>query len=318
MPSKSKEREAEEKLADLKLRASLAATNYEVNTGFHLTQAQIERQKNEAEFRALQQEEAEQLDRQRKNQPAFKVIAQQWSKPVDVLQRTAGMLLPDVATELPMTDKPIGDVEKTFNDFLDLARSRNIVFSADGQNRLILYTACASRGNHVIDGVSYHPALDKLDCWIAADRRLVELSAYSDAERAELLEEDVVSSVEQSADELKAAAEQEWSKFPLWHAWEESLESGFGIKDLTDRIRRIVCDEFVRANLSPYVAESFNEIRRRLVAREIFPARPDGEPALTLDERMAAATENYDLSNPVQKKAWCHEMGRLRALLGEQ
>lgn len=174
------------------------------------------------------------------------------------------------------------------------------------------------RTSRTIEGVEYRVKSDDINTWIAADRRLVELSAYSDAERAELLEEDVVSSVEQSADELKAAAEQEWSKFPLWHAWEESLESGFGIKDLTDRIRRIVCDEFTRANLSPYAAESFNEIRRRLVAREIFPARPDGEPALTLDERMAAATENYNLSDPVQKKAWCHEMGRLRALLGEQ
>jgi hypothetical protein len=314
--SKQREAIAAERLADLKLKAALASTNYQVTSEYGKSNDTSTGDQNL--WNQLKAEEATEEQAKRKNQPAFKIMSQQWSRSVANLQETSGTSLPDVAVELPMTDKPVGDVQKAFNDFLDLARSRNIVFSRDGQNRLILYMGTMSRTSRTIEGVEYRVKSDDINTWIAADRRLVELSAYSDAERAELLEEDVVSSVEQSADELKAAAEQEWSKFPLWHAWEESLESGFGIKDLTDRIRRIVCDEFVRANLSPYVAESFNEIRRRLVAREIFPARPDGEPALTLDERMAAATENYDLSNPVQKKAWCHEMGRLRALLGDR
>ena len=55
---------------------------------------------------------------------------------------------------------------------------------------------------HVIDGVSYHPALDTLDCWIAADRRLVELHAYCDMERAELLDEPQPETAELSANEL--------------------------------------------------------------------------------------------------------------------
>lgn len=313
--SKQKELLAREAIETLKLRAAIQSTNYEVVGEYG--RSNDSGQGDQKLWLQLKAEEQQEQKQARKNQPAFKILSAQWSKPIAELIRTAGMLLPDVGAELPMTDKLIvGDVQKTLDNLVDLQKSRCVVYSRDGLNRLISYTGCAARCSQVIDGVSYHPALDTLDCWLAADRRLVELGAYGENERAELLVDEQPQRVEQSAEDLKAAAEQEWSKFPLWHAWEKSLESGFGIK-LTDSYRRIVCGEFERANLSPYAADSYNEIRRRLVARERFPTRPDGEPALTLDERMALAVDNYNFNDPRQKAAYCHEMGRLRAILGE-
>jgi len=102
--------------------------------------------------------------------------------------------------------------------------------------------------------------------------------------------------------------------YSLFPAWEESLMKEFGVR-LNDRYRRMVCDEFTRANLSPLVHESYNEIRRRMVRAHSFPLASNGLPCLTVDESMADLTEQYDLSDPQQKREWCLEMGRRRAVL---
>jgi hypothetical protein len=317
MASKSREREAQERLIDLRLRASIASTGYQEVGEYGLSPEGIERQKNQREFDALRALEAAEAEVQRKADPYFAQTAATWSKPVPELmqmKKYAGALLLDVAGSLPLTDKPIDSAkaQSTYSDFVALMQSKNQVLSLAGQQKLILYMGVNSESVHVSNGTEFSVAVDTLTCWVRALDRLLDLGAFGDEYAA--LEDEPQSEPDQTADDLKAAAEDEWSKFPLWHAWEESLSTGFGIK-LTDRIKRIVCDEFVRANLSPYVAESFNEVRRRLVAREIFPARPDGEPALTLDERMSAATENYNFNDPRQKAAWAHEMGRLKAIL---
>jgi len=110
--------------------------------------------------------------------------------------------------------------------------------------------------------------------------------------------------------------EAEWQNqlFTLFPAWEASLLKDFGIH-LNDRQRRMVCDEFTRANLSPLVHESYNEIRRRMVRAKSFPLASNGLDALTVDESMAAAAEDFDFSDPRQKREWCLEMGRRRAVL---
>jgi hypothetical protein len=102
--------------------------------------------------------------------------------------------------------------------------------------------------------------------------------------------------------------------YSLFPAWEESLLQDFGIR-LNDRQRRMVCDEFTRANLSPLVHESYNEIRRRMVRAKSFPLASNGLDALTVDESWAAAAEDFDFSDPRQKREWCLEMGRRRSLL---
>lgn len=317
--SKARELQSRERLEDLKLRSAIAATGYAVTSDFHPTREQLERQAHEAEFRAMQAEEAAEIEAARRKQPAFLVMSQQWNRPVDELIRTVGTLLPDIgaAELLPLTDQPVGDVSQTYADFRDLLKSRSIALSREGFNRLVTYMNVASRTSQIKDGQELHVAADTIDAWILADRRLCELSeTYANQERAELLEESKPEPVNETADDLRAAAEQEWSKFPLWHAWEESLLAGFGVR-LQDSDRRRVCEEFVRANLSPYAADSYDTVRQMLVARERFPLRQNGEPALTVDERMAQLTENYNLSNPAERRAWCHEIGRLRAILGE-
>jgi hypothetical protein len=102
--------------------------------------------------------------------------------------------------------------------------------------------------------------------------------------------------------------------YSLFPAWEESLLKDFGIR-LNDRQRRMVCDEFTRANLSPLCHESYNEIRRRMVRAKSFPLASNGLDALTVDESMADAAEDFDFSDPRQKREWCLEMGRRRSLL---
>jgi len=102
--------------------------------------------------------------------------------------------------------------------------------------------------------------------------------------------------------------------YSLFPAWEESLLKDFGIR-LNDRQRRMVCDEFTRANLSPLCHESYNEIRRRMVRAKSFPLASNGLDALTVDESWAAAAEDFDFSDPRQKREWCLEMGRRRSLL---
>lgn len=229
MPSKSKVREAEEKRADLRLRANLSfAENKSVGT---FGKSNDTSTGDPDLWRRLKEEEQQELLAQKREQPAFKVIAQQWQKPIDTLQRGGGMLLPDVTVSLPLTDKPVGDVQKTFNDFLDLQKSRNVVYSTDGQNRLILYMGCASRGSHVINGINFHPASDTLDCWLAADRRLVELNAYGDTERAELFDEPQLEvTAEPSANELKELASAEFTRMwgTVWDTWHVSLKTHFG------------------------------------------------------------------------------------------
>jgi len=319
MPSKQKEAQVAERLADLRLRASIAGTGHEVTSGFHLTQAQIEAAKNQKEWDELKRQDLVEAENQRRQEPAFKFQTEQWSRPIETLKATRGLLLPDVAANLPVTDRAMdtAKIQTAYEDLLAVMQTRGQVLSASGKQRFLLYVSVQAGATQVKGGKEYRLAADDINCLIACLNRMIDLGAFESDEYAALLEDDSQSEpVEQSADELRAAAEEEWSKFPLWHSWEQSLESGFGIK-LTDSYRRIVCGEFERANLSPYAAESYNEIRRRLVARERFPTRPSGEPALTVDERMAALTENYDLRNPVQKRAWCHEIGRLRSVLGE-
>lgn len=323
----SKQQLAREAIANLALRAAIQSTNYEVTGEYGLSPEGIERQKRQREFDAMRAEEAASQKQEQLNSPYIKTLRAQWRKPLATIMHdktySMGLFL-DPLADLPMTSNPTeSDFSKAeqiiTQDLDDVLESRGVVLSNQGKLRTLCYGGLQSDAVTVTNGILYRGAVGTLQYWIACVNRLAELDIYDESEYAALPEaERQTEPVEESAsaDDLKAVAEEEWSKFPLWHAWEDSLLAGFGIK-LNDRVRRIVCDEFVRANLSPYVAESFNEIRRRLVAREIFPTRPNGEPALTLDERMAAATENYDLSNPVQKKAWCHEIGRLKAILGE-
>jgi hypothetical protein len=319
MPSKQKEAQVAERLGVSRLNASIAGTGHEVTSGFHMTQAQLEAQKNQKEWDALRAEEADQLEAQRKNSKPFKFQTEQWSRPIETLKATRGLLLPDVAANLPITDRAMdtAKIQTAYEDLLSVMQTRGQVLSASGKQRFLLYVSVQAGATQVTDGKEYRLAADDINCLIACLNRMIDLGAFESDEYAALLEDDSQPEpIEQSADDLRELAEEEWSRFPLWHSWEQSLESGFGIK-LTDSYRRIVCGEFERANLSPYAAESYNEICRRLVARERFPTRPSGEPALTVDERMAALTENYDLRNPVQKRAWCHEIGRLRSVLGE-
>jgi hypothetical protein len=316
---KMKEAQPREQLADLRLKASLAATNYSVTSDFHQTPQQKLDAQHAAEFRELQMQEQAELEAARKKEPAFVLASQQWNRPSDDLVRNVGTLTPDfgAAELLPLTDQPIGDITKTFADFKDLIQSRGIALTRSGINRLVTYMNLASRSVIVKNGVEHRVACDQLQAWVLADRRLCDLSdTYATEERAELIPEEASAPAQTSADDLRAAAEEKWSRFPLWHAWEQSLSDGFNVK-LSDNDRRRVCDMFVSANLSPYAAESYNTVRQMLVARERFPLRPNGEPALTVDERMAQLTENYNLSNPAERRAWCHEIGRLKAILGE-
>ena len=322
MASKQKLAEAREAIANLKLRAAIQSTNYEVTGEGNFFKSNDSGAGDQKLWDSLKNEETAEIESKRKSNPHFANLSKMWSKPLDEILKMKSYAMPlllDVDANFPLKPADQIDyskVESTVTDFLDVMQAKNQVLSQVGKNRLIAFVGIQSEGSHVIAGVSYNVDVTDINTWIRALNRLVDFGAFGDEYAALPEAETQAAPVEESsADDLKAAAEEEWSKFPLWHAWEKSLESGFGIK-LTDRIRRIFCDEFVRANLSPYAAESFNEIRRRLVAREIFPTRPDGEPALTLDERMAAATENYNFQDPAQKRAWAHEMGRLKAILG--
>ena len=279
--SKSKVRETEERLADLRLRTSIAATNYEVTSAFHLTPQQLEAQRNAAEFRALQAEEAAEVEAQRKNQPAFKLISQQWAKPIDALQSTSG-LLPDVTAELPMTDKPVGNVQQTFENFLDLQKSRNIVYSSDGLARLVCYCEVMSRSSRVINGVTYRPASDTLDCWIAADRRLVELSAYGDMERAELIDEPQPEvTAELNANELAELASAEFSRLwgAVWEQWLVSLKTHFQFVP-TEAQKIAALKYFERTNMGD--PQVWNNCRIALSKSGVFPNLLTAEDILCL------------------------------------
>jgi hypothetical protein len=321
MASQQKITQAREQVENFRLRAAIRAGA--PTGGDEIFRSNDSGAGDQKLWDALRAGEAVEIENQRKSKPHFANLATMWSKPLAEILKMKSYAMPlllDVDAGLPLkpADKiDYSKVESTVNDFLSLMQAKNQALSTTGQNRLVTYVSVQTEGSHVIAGVSYDVDVTDINTWIRALNRLVDFGAFGD-EYAALLEDAPQSEPveESSAADLKTAAEEEWSQFPLFHAWEQSLESGFGIK-LNDSYRRIVCDEFVRANLSPYAADSYNKIRQILVARERFPARPDGEPALTLDERMALATENYILSDPIQKKAWCHEMGRLRAILGE-
>jgi hypothetical protein len=222
--SKQRDREIRERLEDLKLKVG-QTSGYEVTSSFHLTAAQIERQRNEAEFRAMQQEEAEQVDQQRKSQRAFRIMSEQWSKPIAYLTKNAGMLLPDVGAELPLTDKTLGNVQEAFNDFLAVLKTRDQALSRDGQNRLILYMGSLSNTSRVIDGVTYRVASDNINSWIAALNRLIDFDAFSSDEYAALLEAEQPQAVEETAENLREQASSQWMRIfePVYRQWLASL-----------------------------------------------------------------------------------------------
>jgi hypothetical protein len=270
--SKQKEAQVAERLADLRLRASIAGTGHEVTSGFHLTQAQLEAQKNAAEFRQMQQEEAELLEQQRRERPAFKLISSYWSKPLAELQKTAGQSLPDVEFSPPMTDQPITvNLQEVFNDFLAVLKSRDQVLSRDGQNRLILYCGIQSGVTRTVDGVTYRPDVSKVDSYVKALNRLVELNAFDESEYAALLEDEPQPEpVEQSADDLRELAGGEFVRLwgNVWSQWLVSLKTHFNFEP-SEAQKIAALRYFENANMGD--PQVWNNCRIALSKSGVFP-----------------------------------------------
>jgi hypothetical protein len=232
--SKQKELQAREMVANLKLRASLAATNHEVTTGFHLTQEQIERQKNEAEFRALQAEEAAEQRQAQQNSPYNKTLRSQWRKPLATImqEKTYSMaLFLDPLAELPTTSNPAdADFSKAQkiieNDLDDVLESKGIVLSSQGKLRTLIYGGLQSEATTVVNGISHQAATSSLQYWIACVNRLAEIDAYDESEYAALvIEERQSEPVEESAEELREQADSQWLRIfgETYRQWIVSL-----------------------------------------------------------------------------------------------
>jgi hypothetical protein len=227
MPSKSKEREAQEKLVDLRLRANLAFAENESIGAFGRTNDSLAG--DQKLWDQLKAEDLVEQERARKNQPAFKLMHDQWSRSIAELRTS--ILLPDVGAELPLTDKPLGSVQKAFDDFKEVLSTRGQVLSKDGETRLIKYVGNLNNTSRVVDGVTYRVACDNLNTWIQALNRLIDLNAFSEGEytaieerQPEPVEE---SSVEEpSADDLLHQANAGWFAMfdATWNAWLKSLD----------------------------------------------------------------------------------------------
>jgi hypothetical protein len=237
-----------------------------------------------------------------------RTLGELWRRPYDQIQYLDSEVLFDQENNLPRAEAPIPPtpanntlVENAYNVFIDSMGSTSVL-SSEGKRKLLLYAASQQIEDRRI-------ILTSLLAWQTMLNRLASLGALDD-DYASIPEE----KIEQPKLSVREEAEAEWHRLLLFPQWVEQVRRDYGIR-LDDRVKRIVCDEFVRMNLSPHVHESYNIIRRALVARQIFPKASNGLPALTVDERMAELTERYDFNDSSQRREWASEMGRLRAAL---
>jgi len=221
------EREAERTIAALKLKAAIAATNHEVTSAYHLTAEQLERQKNQKEWDALRAEEASQLDAQRKQAPAFLFQASQWSRDLETLKATRGILIPDAPANLPITDRAMdtAKIRTAYEDLLAVMQSRGQVLSATGKQRFTLYVSVQAAVTQVIDGKEFHLAADDINGLIACLNRMLDLNVFGDEYAALIPEESQPEAVEQTSDELREEASSQWMRIfrPVWEQWIASL-----------------------------------------------------------------------------------------------
>jgi hypothetical protein len=114
--------------------------------------------------------------------------------------------------------------------------------------------------------------------------------------------------------ESRARAEADWDRLVLFGDWLKQLWSDYGVT-LSDTQKKLAVDYLVTLNLSPLIHESWNIIRRRMVAAHQFPLAASGYPALTIDERFASMVEDFDLSTPEGRRHYASEMGRLKSVM---
>jgi hypothetical protein len=233
--SKARDVQAREQLENIRLRAAIQGTNYEVTGEYGLSPEGIERQKNQRDFDALRAEEAASQRQAQQSAPYMRTLRSQWRKPLATImheKKFAMALYLDPSAGLPQTSIPADadffKVEQIITrDLDDVLESRGIILSGQGKLRTLCYGGLQSDTVTVTNGIPYRGAVSTLQYWIACVNRLAELDAYDESEYAALPESqpETAEPVEETAELLREAADSQWLRIfgDTYRQWLASL-----------------------------------------------------------------------------------------------